>query len=797
IVVLENIHRHLKSGKTPVRAAYDGGREVWGAILASTLTTIAVFVPILTVQEEAGQLFRDIAIAIVGAVTLSLIVSITVIPAACSLWLRPHDAGTHGPVYRALDNLFGLVPLCHHLTNFIARAVYWLMTGWRGWTIRPAVILVMTAASLIGAAVLMPPMDYLPAGNRNLVFGGMQTPPGLSVDQFVRLAQSIEGVVGPYVTASDEDVADLPKIPKGFGGMDGQWPPVGVENFFIGAFDGGMFVGGTSRDEKRVKPVGDLLNMSIQTLPDVYGGASQASLFGRGVGGNNAINIEISGPKLDKVVAAASALQGALFGSGEYSPTQVQASPGNYANPQQEYQIRIKQAGEELGLRPDTVGTVIRSLIDGAFVGDFRGQNRTIDIRLLPRGGRLTTLDQVRDMPLATPDGRIVPLDTLVEITPGLAQQEVQRIEELPSVTINVTPPDGKPLEEAMTELNDKYLAPLSQRGLIDRTMRVRLEGTAAKLDEVRAALIGRAPLTGTPRTSVQKALDVLGWIVLATGLALGVFVAIRAVHRRRPAMAWGVFGVVCLGALGAAILMGFADQPQLTTARFIWALAVTYLLMCALFESFLYPLVIMFTVPLAIVGGFAGLRIVHDYTRSNDLLSTQNLDVLTMLGFVILVGVVVNNAILIVHQALNHMRGDEDSLEGSTLIADPMRAIAESVRTRIRPVFMSTLTSVGGMAPLVLFPGSGSELYRGLGSVVVGGLICATMFTLFLVPLLFSLVIQMETGFREAFRKADGGGSASTGATRKTTPVRQAEHEPEPEPALARAAVRSAPSTS
>jgi HAE1 family hydrophobic/amphiphilic exporter-1 len=104
------------------------------------------------------------------------------------------------------------------------------------------------------------------------------------------------------------------------------------------------------------------------------------------------------------------------------------------------------------------------------------------------------------------------------------------------------------------------------------------------------------------------------------------------------------------------------------------------------------------------------------------------------MLGFIILIGTVVNNAILVVHQSLNHMREDDMA---------PREAIRESTRTRIRPIFMSVTTSVFGMLPLVLFPGAGSELYRGLGSVVVGGLVVSTIFTLFLVPPLFSLVMD------------------------------------------------------
>jgi HAE1 family hydrophobic/amphiphilic exporter-1 len=112
-------------------------------------------------------------------------------------------------------------------------------------------------------------------------------------------------------------------------------------------------------------------------------------------------------------------------------------------------------------------------------------------------------------------------------------------------------------------------------------------------------------------------------------------------------------------------------------------------------------------------------------------------LDILTMLGFIILVGTVVNNAILIVHQSLNHMRQDH---------MPPREAIRESVHNRIRPIFMSVSTSVFGMLPLIIWPGAGSELYRGLGSVVVGGLVVSTLFTLFLVPAMFSLMLDARS---------------------------------------------------
>ena len=183
--------------------------------------------------------------------------------------------------------------------------------------------------------------------------------------------------------------------------------------------------------------------------------------------------------------------------------------------------------------------------------------------------------------------------------------------------------------------------------------------------------------------------------------------------------------------------LSGAADKLRDTWQAMRWnllfALLITYLLMAALFESWLYPLVIILSVPMGAVGGILGLRLLGVYLWLQGQ-PPQALDILTMLGFVILVGTVVNNAILLVHQSLNHMR-----LEGLS----STESILQAIRTRIRPIFMTTTTTVFGLAPLVLFPGAGSELYRGLGSVVLGGLLVSTLFTLVLVPTLFSLMLE------------------------------------------------------
>jgi len=178
----------------------------------------------------------------------------------------------------------------------------------------------------------------------------------------------------------------------------------------------------------------------------------------------------------------------------------------------------------------------------------------------------------------------------------------------------------------------------------------------------------------------------------------------------------------------------GNADKLLETGRSLMWnlllALLITYLLMAALFENFIYPFIILFTVPLAAAGGFIGLLLV------NTFVAPQGFDILAMLGFIILIGTVVNNAILIVHQSLNNVR--YNGLVGK-------EAVSEAVRTRIRPIFMSATTSILAMTPLVVSTGSGSELYRGLGSILLGGLALSTVFTLFVIPALLVFVIGFE----------------------------------------------------
>lgn len=681
IVVLENIDRHIHMGKPPRRAAYEATREVWGAILASTLTTLAVFIPVLTVQEEAGQLFFDISLAICGAVALSLIVSITVIPAASARWLRALKTNADGSVKP-------------QLADRIAGAFAWLPQGYSnlihsvtertGFTVvlRILVIAAFTLASLGGAWLLMPPTSYLPNGNQNLIFGIMLTPPAYNIDQAQFIGERIEPGIAPYweVDTVEDATAIAPVMNFQSQTPYEAVPP--VDNYFFVRFGSIIFMGASSKDKELVQPLSTILTQSMMGIPGSFGFAFQRSIFGRGISGTSGIDVELLGSDLDSLRQSADAVYNVL--APKYGYDKVQPDPLNFnlSGPEVQFRPDPIRTGD-LGISTQELGLAMRALVDGLEIGDYRLSGESIDLLLTKHPDFEMTTDQLPTTPLAVLDSdgqtRVLPISALGEFVPTTAPQQINRIDTQRSITFSVTPPPDVPLATAVQDI-EETIAGLSEQGAIDPTVVARTAGSADKLSEVRGALLGN--WTGFNAESIKS----------------------------------------------------------LLFSRIFIAVLIVFLVMAALFESFLYPLVILFAVPLATVGGFLGLALMHAFNP------VQQLDTLTMLGFVILIGVVVNNAILIVHQALNFMRPrKEETSPGVFTEIQPMEsreAIRESVRTRIRPIFMTTTTSVCGMLPLVLMGGSGSELYKGLGSVVVGGLLVATVFTLVVVPLLFSLVV-------------------------------------------------------
>ena len=644
IVVLENIYRHRQMGKPRAQAAYDGAREVWGAVLASTLTTIAVFVPVVFVEQEAGQLFRDIAIAISCAVGLSLIVAITVIP---SLSAKILHAAQGDRARFGFHNLFDAVGLVERLTHALTDFVYWLCGGvFR----RLATVIVLTTAAIGFSVLLIPKAEYLPEGNRDLVIGILLPPPGHNIDEIADFRHRYVEELS-YLWETPREQADA--LPGG--GMSG-W-------FFI-ARPEQTFMGLRSRDPLRIRELIPEFQRVSATLPGTITFFQQASLFARTLGQGRGIDIEIAGPEIERLVELGGEVLGGAMRT--LPGSQVRPIPSlDLGNPEVRV-ITHRRRAAEAGITNRDLGFTVSALVDGARASDFQYEGKEIDLIIKGKESFAHRTHLLEQMPIATPDGRLITLGSVADVTVTNGPAQIHHRERERAITIQVTPPAQMPLEEAMETVQAEILAPMREAGRLGGIYHARLSGTADKLSQT---------------------VDALKW-------------------------------------------------------NFLLALVITYLLMAALFESFLYPLVIMFSVPLAALGGFLGLAVL------NKFLTYQALDVLTMLGFIILVGTVVNNPILIVHQSLNHMRQDH---------MNPREAIREATRTRVRPIFMSVATSTFAMMPLVLFPGAGSELYRGLGSVVVGGLIVSTVFTLFLVPSLFSLVLDARAAFVRGVRSLVG----------------------------------------
>ncbi len=622
IVVLENIDRHRKEGRSISEAAYVGAKEVWGALIASASTTMAVFLPIIFLEDEAGQLFKDIAIAVTAAVSFSLFVSIAVIP---MLWKKFASISGKEPRGQSSLTKFG--------DNIVKKFMSIVNLSLKNTFTKVITISVLAVSSISIILVLFPKMDYLPQGNKNLIFNILIPPPGLSYQERYDMGAYLMKQIEPHY---NKDVGEYP----------------GINRAFYVSFGDFTLFGGTSMHESRAKDLMPLFRPIINSLPSTFGVTIQSGVFESGVGEGNNVNIDISGEKIEEIADVGTQL---FIAANQIIPgAQVRPVPSiELLYPE----IRIKpnqDALKALNMSSQDLGIVADVFMDGRQIGDFEQDGKKkINLVVRARDEQIKTPEDILNSQVVLPNGSLVPFNSLAtyESTTGIS--EIRHLDGKRTITLQITPPLGMTIEETMTLL-DNAISKIKSEGQITKGIDVKISGTADKLSET-------------------------------------------------------------IGML---------------SINFILALVIIYLLMAALFGNFLYPIVIMFTVPLATAGGFIGLAL------TNAFIAPQPLDVLTMLGFIILVGIVVNNAILIVHQSLNLIR--EHGYEYKN-------AVIEATRTRIRPIYMSSLTSVFGMLPLVLVPGPGSEFYRGLGSVIIGGLALSTVFTIFITPALLMFFIKLE----------------------------------------------------
>jgi multidrug efflux pump subunit AcrB len=602
IVVAENIVRLREHGDIPTHAALHGSHQVQGALLASTATTVAIFLPVLFLQDVEGQLFADLALTIAIAVCASLVVALTILPTLGGSWLKARRL-TREPA-----------PGWARLTDLTMQASATTLR-------RSAIITVLVALPLLTTWALFPQLDYLPPVKRDAVDAFLQTPPGATWDmKEEEIVKTLVSRLDPY--------------------MKGEQEPA-LKNYYIWLFAGGGTIGARVQDQARVEELETIMREEILIgIPDFRGFAAQGNLFG-GFGGGRDIAVHMQSADEAGLIQAAATGQQQLMDA--FPGANVQAFPSpELAEP--ELRIHPDDARiAEVGWSRDSLATVVRTLGNGLWLGEyFDGENR-MDIIL--QAGGWDTPEQLASTPVMTPAGEVVPLGELVEVQRTTGPGQIRRVNGRRTVSLSLSPPENVSLETAVS--------------------RVRAE--------VEPVLKSSLPADGSI-----------------------------------------VYG-------GSADSL--ADAIETMSRNFLMALAILFLLMAGLFRSLKDSAIVVLTVPLAGVGGIVALRLLN-------LVSFQPMDLLTMIGFIILLGLVVNNAILLVDQT---RRGEREGMSRD-------QAVRHALQVRMRPIFMSTFTTIFGMLPLVLMPGEGSVIYRGLATAIVGGMTFSLFFTLLMLPSLLRI---------------------------------------------------------
>ena len=604
IVVLENIVRLRERGESSEEASDRGAAQVWGALLASTATTVAIFIPIMFLEDVEGQMFADLALTIAIGVTVSLVVAITILPTTARYWMKqlPDTRDAAATWDRLADRLVGL-------TNSRSRQI-----GWIGG---------LMAGSVLFTVLLWPESNYLPPVKRDTVDSFLFFPPGTNID------------------TADREIASV-LLQRLEPHLQGEKQP-GIRDYYLWSFPGGAggWLAINPEDGTDLDEFQNLVQTELTAgIPDTFGFTLRRSLFG-GFQDSNSVEMRLVSLDTD-------ALKPAVAQAMQLIPTIL---PGASAQPQPDPFVEANELRftpndvrlAEVGWTRQDLTQIILELGQGVWLGEyFTGRDR-VDIYL--KTTEFNAPEEMTALPVATPAGGTVPLGELASIEISPSPSFVVRVNRSRLYSLIVNAPPGMSLEE----------------------------------------------LTNVIQTDIEPQIRELLPADATIHYAGGVQDLERAI-----------------GTLGT---------------NFLTAIVLLVLIMAGLFKSLKDAVLVVISIPLAAVGGVFAINIVN-------AVKFQPLDLLGMIGFIILLGLVVNNAILLVAQtraaeAAGMSRGD---------------AVHQALRYRLRPIFMSTLTSLFGMLPLLVVPGSGSEIYRGMAAAIVGGMAVSTLFTLLLLPSLLQL---------------------------------------------------------
>ncbi|MCZ6767854.1 MAG: efflux RND transporter permease subunit [Acidobacteria bacterium] len=626
IVVLENIYRHRQEGMEKKEAARQGTKEVAMAITASTLTTIVVFLPVIFMSGVAGVIFQQLAWVVSFSLFSSLLVSLTLVPLLASRFVRVREPDPNSWQY-------GLV----HRTSLWLEALDQSYARAIGFSLRHrGLIISATLVLLISSFLLLPfiGLELEPQTDQGDVRINLELPEGTRLEVTERFALRAEEIIQELVPEVENIMTEV--------GSAGGWQSASVHTASIrlSLVPQSERLRGSQEIARALQPAFDKFPGVISRIRAGGGGFMMRG----GQGGGDRLSLNIRGYDLTKSSALAIKLKRVMESIEGVSDARLSRSAGR---PESRILIdRDKVA--TMGLSVSDIATTIRTSVGGATATYFRegGEEYQILVRYQEKD-RLSSED-VMAIPIQTPSGLVVPLQSLVRLERTEGPLAIQRKDQQRIVTVSGNLSGTRDMGSVVAELEEKI-----------------------------------------------RSLNV------------------------PPDL--------------AIVFSGEWEEQQeaffYLQLSFMMAVLLVYLVMAAQFESFRYPFLIMFSLPLASIGVILAL-----------FLTDTTFNIQAFVGVIMLVGIAVNNAIVMVDYILQLQRHHGFSL---------LDSLVTGGRRRLRPILMTTLTTVLGLTPMALGIGAGSELQAPMARVLIGGLISSTFITLFLVPTLFMTMERVRFGRR------------------------------------------------
>ena len=606
IVVIENIERHLAMGKKPKQAASDGSKEVGGAIIASTLTTLAVFVPVIFISGLIGEIFTEFALTISFSLFASLVVALTVVPMMAAHLLKRQKGNNEARLRRSKS------------LNRFERSVKWALRN------RIAVLLITAVMIVIsGFGLSKVGTEFLPATDEGFVSIGVKLPNGSSPDATDEVVKKIEDELKEH-----DDVE--------------------VYVSLVGGTQQSLSQGSSeaNRAELYVKlvPLADRTRSVFEFVDDVQpkvlklvGDDAEVGFDMQNASGStpNTLTFSLNDTNEKRLDDAVTVLNKELEGL-----STVREVSNSLEDTVEEIRIEVdREKASKHGLVPYQIAQTVTDITRGEFATQIIGEKEEVFGVMVQYEERFrNSMDQLKKLKLRTQDGKFIALGDVAKIDIAEGPVSIQRVDQAHSVTFDVKYESTESLGQMTKKVND----------LLDS---INLS------EEIDVSF-------GGDRELFESAIDDM------------------------------------LLALALAVIL-------------------VYIVMAAQFESFKYPLVIMFSVPLMIIGVAIGLFVTN-----------TPISVTAIIGILVLVGIVVNNGIVLVDYINQRKAAGLSSFD----------AIISSVRDRVRPILMTALTTILGLLPLALGIGEGTEMNQPMGIAVIGGLISSTFLTLYIIPVIYSL---------------------------------------------------------